>query len=186
MAELKKKYGLITAICMVVGIVVGSGVFFKAEAMLYITKGDLPIALISWLIGGFVMVISAYTFAVMGTKFEKINGVVDYSEALVGSKYAYYVGWFMASIYYPAMTSALAWLSARYTMALFGYGAADAETMVLAFVYLILTTDTPRRFFGSNSFYTTAAHRMSRHIFDGAVTAEDVINLYKENKEAAT
>ena len=50
----------------------------------------------------------------------------------------------------------------------------------------ILTTDTPRRFFGSNSFYTTAAHRMSRHIFDGAVTAEDVINLYKENKEAAT
>jgi len=34
MAELKKKYGLITAICMVVGIVVGSGVFFKAEAML--------------------------------------------------------------------------------------------------------------------------------------------------------
>lgn len=139
MAELKKKYGLITAICMVVGIVVGSGVFFKAEAMLNITKGDLPIALISWLIGGCVMVISAYTFAVMGTKFEKINGVVDYSEALVGSKYAYYVGWFMASIYYPAMTSALAWLSARYTMALFGYGAADAETMVLAFVYLILS-----------------------------------------------
>ena len=73
MAELKKKYGLITAICMVVGIVVGSGVFFKAEAMLNITKGDLPIALISWLIGGFVMVISAYTFAVMGTKFEKIK-----------------------------------------------------------------------------------------------------------------
>ena len=139
MAELKKKYGLVTAICMVVGIVVGSGVFFKAEAMLNITKGDLPVALISWLLGGIVMVISAYTFAVMGTMYEKINGVVDYSEALVGSKYAYYVGWFMASVYYPAMTSALAWLSARYTMALFGYGAADAETMVLAFVYLILS-----------------------------------------------
>lgn len=139
MAELKKKYGLITAICMVVGIVVGSGVFFKAEAMLNITNGDLPVALISWLIGGIVMVISAYTFAVMGTKFEKINGVVDYSEALVGSKYAYYVGWFMATIYYPAMTSALAWLSARYTMVLFGFELNSAETMVLAFVYLILS-----------------------------------------------
>ena len=139
MAELKKKYGLITAICMVVGIVGGSGVFFKAEAMLNITNGDLPVALISWLIGGIVMVISAYTFAVMGTKFEKINGVVDYSEALVGSKYAYYVGWFMATIYYPAMTSALAWLSARYTMALFGFELNSAEIMVLAFVYLILS-----------------------------------------------
>lgn len=139
MAELKKKYGLITAICMVVGIVVGSGVFFKAEAMLNITNGDLPVALLSWLIGGCVMVISAYTFAVMGTKFEKINGVVDYSEALVGSKYAYYVGWFMATIYYPAMTSALAWLSARYTMVLCGFELNSAETMVLAFVYLILS-----------------------------------------------
>ena len=70
---------------------------------------------------------------------DRINGVVDYSEALVGSKYAYYVGWFMATIYYPAMTSALAWLSARYTMVLFGFELNSAETMVLAFVYLILS-----------------------------------------------
>ena len=135
--KLERKYGLITAICMVVGIVVGSGVFFKAEAMLNITKGDLPIALIAWLLGGIVMVISAYTFATMGTQFEKVNGVVDYAEALVGKGYAYYVGWFMATIYYPAMTSALAWLSARYTMQLFGFSLTSAETMTLAAFYLV-------------------------------------------------
>lgn len=61
-----------------------------------------------------------------------------------------------------------------------------ADVVSMFFDGQILTTDTPRRFFGSNSFYTTAAHRMSRHIFDGAVTAEDVIALYRENKEAAT
>lgn len=61
-----------------------------------------------------------------------------------------------------------------------------ADVVSMFFDGQILTTDTPRRFFGSNSFYTTAAHRMSRHIFKGAVTAEDVISLYKENKEAAT
>ena len=137
MAQLKRQYGLITAICMVVGIVVGSGVFFKAEVMLKQTSGELPTALISWLIGGIVMVISAYTFAIMGTQFEKVNGVVDYSEALVGSGYAYYVGWFMATIYYPAMTSALAWLSARYTMQLFGFSLTSAETMTLAAFYLV-------------------------------------------------
>ena len=36
--ELTKKYGLITAITMVVGIVIGSGVFFKAQNVLNITK----------------------------------------------------------------------------------------------------------------------------------------------------
>ena len=61
-----------------------------------------------------------------------------------------------------------------------------ADVVSMFFDGQILTTDTPRRFFGSNSFYTTAAHRMSRHIFQGAVTADDVISLYKENKEAAT
>lgn len=60
-----------------------------------------------------------------------------------------------------------------------------ADVVSMFFDGQILTTDTPRRFFGSNSFYTTAAHRMSRHVFEGAVTAEDVIRLYKENKEAA-
>ena len=60
-----------------------------------------------------------------------------------------------------------------------------ADLVSMFFDGQILTTDTPRRFFGSNSFYTTAAHRMSRHVFDMAVTAEDVIRLYQKNKEAA-
>ena len=48
----------------------------------------------------------------------------------------------------------------------------------------ILTPDTPRRFFGSNSFYTTAANRMSRHVFSMAITAEDVARLCLQNREA--
>ena len=60
-----------------------------------------------------------------------------------------------------------------------------ADLVSMFFDGQILTTDTPRRFFGSNSFYTTAAHRMSRHVFDMAVTADDVICLYRQNKEAA-
>ncbi len=46
----------------------------------------------------------------------------------------------------------------------------------------VLTTDTPQNFFGSNSFYTTAANRMSKHIFTNAVTAENIIELYRKNK----
>jgi len=38
---LEKKYGIFTAIAMVIGIVIGSGVFFKAEKILVATGGDL-------------------------------------------------------------------------------------------------------------------------------------------------
>ena len=58
-----------------------------------------------------------------------------------------------------------------------------ADMVSMFFDGQMLTTDTPRRFFGNNSFYTTAANRMSRHVFSMAVTAEDVISLYKQNQE---
>ena len=58
-----------------------------------------------------------------------------------------------------------------------------ADRVSMFFDGQVLTTDTPRRFFGNNSFYTTAANRMSRHIFSMAVTAEDVAQLYRKNRE---
>ena len=45
----------------------------------------------------------------------------------------------------------------------------------------VVTTNTPNRFFSQNSFYTTAANRMSRHVFRNAVNNDDVITLYNEN-----
>ena len=41
MDKLQKRYGLLTAICMVVGIVIGSGVFFKAQTILQKTGGKV-------------------------------------------------------------------------------------------------------------------------------------------------
>ena len=145
MEQLKKKYGLFTAICMVVGIVIGSGVFFKAQDVLAETNGNATEGVIAWIIGGIIMVIMSATFAVMATKYEKVNGIVDYAEATCGSKYAFIIGWFLSFIYYPAMTSVLAWVSARYTVvAVFGVQSVDPralygpECITIALLYLVL------------------------------------------------
>ena len=114
--NLERKYGLFTAICMVVGIVIGSGVFFKAQTILTKTGGDMPMGILAWVIGGAIMLVCLLTFSFMGQKYERVNGLVDYAEATVGPRYGYYVGWFTTTIYFPSMTAALAWLSARYTL----------------------------------------------------------------------
>ena len=134
---LEKKYGLLTAIAMVVGIVIGSGVFFKAEKVLVATGGDLPLGILSWFLGGLVMIVCAYNFAVMATRYEKVSGVVDYAEVMVGRKYGYYFAWFMATIYFPAMTSVVAWVAARYTAVLMGWDIAGPQAMNLAALYLV-------------------------------------------------
>lgn len=113
---LHKKYGLLTAICIVVGTVIGSGVFFKAQNILQKTEGNMALGIWAWLIGGAVMLCCIFAFSIMATKYEKVNGLVDYAEATVGSKYGYFVGWFMALVYYPTLTSVLSWISARYTL----------------------------------------------------------------------
>lgn len=135
--KLERKFGLLTAICMVVGIVIGSGVFFKAQAILEKTGGNMPLGIIAWLIGGLVMIICALNLANLGTHYEKVNGLVDYAEATIGKKYAYYVAWFSTFIYLPGMTSVLAWVSARYTVELFGVDPTSGVCLALSAFYLV-------------------------------------------------
>ncbi len=118
MQNLQKKYGFWTATAMVVGIVIGSGVFFKADDVLKASGGDLPTAMIAWLIGGAIMVVTAYVFSKIATRVERINGVVDYFEEAYGEKAGYMVAWFMTFIYYPSLVAVLAWVSANYTVKL--------------------------------------------------------------------
>ncbi len=134
--KLERKYGLITAICMVVGIVIGSGVFFKAQDILNYTEGNMPLGILAWAIGGIVMIISALNLANLGTHYEKVNGLIDYAEATVGKKYAYYVAWFNLFLYCPGMTSVLAWVSARYTVTIFGGDITSGVCLALAGFYL--------------------------------------------------
>ncbi len=147
--KMERKYGLFTAICMVVGIVIGSGVFFKAQDILTKTGGDMPMGIIAWIIGGLVMLSCVLVFATMAQKYEKVNGIVDYAEATLGKSYAYYTGWFLTTFYYPTLVMALAWLSARYTLVFITSVNPDfpmliseidvsPECITLAFFYLIL------------------------------------------------
>lgn len=137
MEKLTRKFGLATAICMVVGTVIGSGVFFKAQAVLEKTGGNMLIGVLAWAITGLLMIICSAQFAVMATRYEKVSGVVDYAEASCGSSYAYYLAWFMVNVYYPGMTSVLAWVSARYFGVIVGWSLTSAEVMTLAGFFLI-------------------------------------------------
>ena len=137
MDKLQKRYGLLTAICMVVGIVIGSGVFFKAQTILQKTGGNMPLGILAWIIGGVIMLTCLLAFSVMAQKFEKVNGIVDYAEATLGKRYAYYVGWFMSTIYYPTLTSVLGWISASYTCSLFNIPASTGAQLALAGAYLV-------------------------------------------------
>ena len=59
------------------------------------------------------------------------------------------------------------------------FAALCADRCVLFFRGAAVSDGAPRTFFAENSFYTTAARRMTRGYFENAVTADDVIALCK-------
>ncbi len=135
MENLQKKYGFWTATAMVIGIVIGSGVFFKADDVLKASGGNLLTALTAWMIGGAIMVVTAYVFSLIATRIERVNGLVDYFEQAYGVNAGYLVAWFTTFIYYPSLTGVLAWVSANYTVGLLEMG---DFLWPLSFIYLTL------------------------------------------------
>lgn len=135
--RMEKRYGLPTAICMVVGIVIGSGIFFKTESVLKVTGGNAFTGVLSLVIIGIIMFFCAYAFSLLAQKYEKVNGVVDYAEAICGERYAYLLGWFMTFIYTPGIASVLSWVTSMYLCSMFGFSPTSGETVVVAAFILI-------------------------------------------------
>lgn len=145
--RLEKKYGLVTAITMVIGIVIGSGIFFKAPAILN-ASGTLSTGILAWIIGGAIMICCAVTFSILATKYEKVNGIVDYAEASLGSGYGYAIGWFISVIYTPAITGTLGYATSVYFCMLVGwidnvYAVSLVALFFMVFIF-VLNSVAPR------------------------------------------
>ena len=125
---------------MVVGTVIGSGIFFKAEAVLKGTGGNLGIGILAFIIMGIVMIISACTFGIVAQSHEGVDGLVGFAKASCGKTYSYYVGWFMAVVYYPSLVGVLCWLPARYFGVLIGWeDPTSGPVMTLAIFFMVVT-----------------------------------------------
>lgn len=131
-----KKYNLFTAIAMVVGIVVGSGVFFKAADVLSATSGNLWLSLLAWLIGGLVMVISAYTIALIAANSKNGTDLTQMAEDTVGKRHSYGIAWYIGVIYFPLLCGVLSYVCASFTCILFNVDSVVIN-IILCFVYLI-------------------------------------------------
>lgn len=132
--ELKKNLGMSTAMATVVGCVIGSGVFFKPQAMYTATGGAPGLAMLAWLITGIVCICAAMTFAEIAILIPKTGGMVAYLEETFGKKVGFLAGWMQSIVFYPAMISALAVVCAQQAALFIG----DGYTVPVAILVIIL------------------------------------------------
>lgn len=103
---LKKEIGLPEAITMVIGVVIGSGIFFKASPV-FSNAGTPLLGIIAWLVGGIITIASALTVAEIAAAIPKTGGIFAYLKELYSEKWAFLFGWMQTVIYTPSILAAL-------------------------------------------------------------------------------
>ena len=100
--EMKKNMGVMSAISIVVGCVIGAGVFFKPHAIYQATGGAPGLGLLSWIIGGLISIFGALTFAEIAVLIPRTGGMVTYLGEVYDRRIGFLAGWMQVVIFYPA------------------------------------------------------------------------------------
>ena len=107
MHGLKKEIGFFGAFSTVVGVVIGSGVFFKA-AVIYKTTGNVSLGLLAWVLAGVISICAGLTTAELAAAIPETGGMIVWVERAYGKTASFLLGWAQAVIYYPASIAAAA------------------------------------------------------------------------------
>ena len=118
MENLKKEIGFFGAFSTVVGVVIGSGVFFKA-AVIYKTTGSVSLGLLAWGLAGIISICAGLTTAELAASMPETGGMIVWVERAYGKTVSYLLGWAQAVIYYPASIAAAAAIFATQFLNLF-------------------------------------------------------------------
>ena len=105
--KLKRQLGLFDSSMMVIGIVIGSGIFMTTGLMADVLP-SASLILIVWILGGMQMIAGALTFAELGAAMPKVGGQYVYLREAYGPLSAFLFGWVAFSAYVTGTNAALA------------------------------------------------------------------------------
>lgn len=113
--NLEKRYGFSVAFSMVVGIVIGIGIFFKANQILVAAEMNPKIAILAWILGGTISILSGLTAAEVGAAIPETGGMIAWIKRIYGDKIAFLVGWAQLIVYFPALIGLISYYFAVFT-----------------------------------------------------------------------
>lgn len=87
-----KKLGFFSSVCMLIGTVVGIGIFFKNHSILATNNWNGIGTLFAWIIGGILSLGAALSFSEISSfKTKNVHGLAAYSEIIVNKKFGYFI-----------------------------------------------------------------------------------------------
>lgn len=141
---LGRKYGFFTTTCLVVGIIVGVGVYFRTGEILEICHYNPRLALLAWVAGGIFAVVTSLTMAEIAASYAETGGDITYMRATNGDVPTFMLGWGLVTVGLPSLIVILSWVAAGFSASALALDPTDVQAP-LALIYIAIA-------FGLNLF----------------------------------
>ncbi|NEZ76753.1 amino acid permease [Clostridium botulinum] len=135
--NLQKNLGLFDAIAIVIGMVIGSGIFFK-PAIVFKNAGSPMLGILAWLAGGVITIASGLTVAEIAAAIPKTGGIFVYIKELYGEKFAFLLGWVQSIVYIPGSAAALSIILSIQITSFIPLTAIEQKVLAIAFIIFIM------------------------------------------------
>ncbi|XP_020037649.1 B(0,+)-type amino acid transporter 1 [Castor canadensis] len=159
--SLQKEVGLLSGICIIVGTIIGSGIFISPKSVLS-NAGAVGPCLIVWATCGILATLGALCFAELGTTITKSGGEYPYLMEAFGPIPAYLFSWTSLVVMKPSSFAIICLSFSEYVCAAFYSGCQPPQVVVkclaAAAILLITTVNALSVRLGSyiQNFFTAA------------------------------
>jgi APA family basic amino acid/polyamine antiporter len=127
MPDLKRNLGLNTTIALVIGGVIGSGIFMK-PALMGSQLGSPLLLLSVWVLAGIITLFGALSNAEVAAMFPETGGQYVFFKKMYGDAFAFLYGWAAFSVFNTAGNASVAYVFSTYANVLYPLPQFDAAT----------------------------------------------------------
>lgn len=113
---LKKKVTLLRGISIIIGTIIGAGIFISPKGILQNTGGSVGMSLIVWTACGILSLLGALSYAELGTSIKKSGGHYTYILEAFGPLLAFVRVWVELLVIRPAATAVVALAFGQYML----------------------------------------------------------------------
>lgn len=139
MEQTRHHYGLFTTVTMIIGICIGSGIFFKSDNILKATGGSVPLGVLVFVLGATSIIFGGLCISELASRTDRPGGIITYVEEFASEKLACGMGWFQIFVYFPTIAAVVSWVVGIYICLLFGWEGSLENQMLIGFLFYTLT-----------------------------------------------
>lgn len=140
--DARRRYSLLTAICLIMGICIGSGIFFKSDNVLVATGGSIGLGVVMFCLAATYIVFGGLCLSLFAARTDGAGGLVDYAARFASPRFARLIGLHYAFVYLPSISAVIFWVAGVYACMVLGLPGTLANQMAIGLALMLVCSAT--------------------------------------------